>query len=167
MSSKVPKFLVDSMAGKLARRLRMLGFDAEYERTGNIQRLIARAKDEDRIILTRNLRFKKVHIPKGVRVVFLRSELTPIQVRQVIDEFGLREHIRPFTRCVECNEPLVEIKDKEEVRGKVPFYVFQTHEEFSMCPKCRRIYWKGTHVEAMRDMLSRILGMEIEGNEET
>ncbi len=149
------------MAGKLARWLRMLGFDAAYEKSGNIEKIVEIALREKRIILTRNMRFKKVSIPEGVTVFFLSSEKTPLQVREVISEFGLIDKIAPFTRCIECNVPLEKVLDKEEVRLKVPYFVFQTHDEFSRCPVCGRIYWKGTHTEAMTRRMLTILGPEL------
>lgn len=155
------RFVVDSMAGKLARWLRMLGFDAVYERTGEIERIIQIARDEKRVILTRNSRFKKVKLPKDVRLFFLSSEKTHLQLREVILEFDLIDKIAPFTRCIECNTPLEKVTDKEGIRLKVPYFVFRTHDEFSRCPSCGRIYWKGTHTEAMSKRILRILGPEL------
>ncbi len=155
------KFLVDSMAGKLARWLRMLGFDAEYERSGDPELLIRRAVSEDRVILTRNLKFRKIRVPRSVKVFFLSSEKTNLQVREVVEKFGLVHHIRPFTRCIECNVELEKVKNKEDIKLKVPYFVYITHDEFSICPKCHRIYWKGTHTKAMIDRIELVLGEEL------
>jgi len=147
------KFICDSMVGKLARWLRMMGFDTVYEKSGDLSKIIKQAEEENRVILTRNSRFKKVKTP--AKIFFLSSEKTLEQVKQVFDEFNLRGKCSFLTRCMECNSPLKEIK-KEDVKGKVPFFVYDTHEEFAMCPVCGRIYWEGTHVSRMKDKLQEV-----------
>lgn len=149
------KFLVDSMAGKLARWLRILGFDARYERSGDPKSLIEIAEEEGRIILTRNGAFRK-YIGTA-NIFFLSSEIPELQLREVMDHFKLKDKVNPFTRCVECNVPLLQVS-REDVKGKVPFFVYKTRHEFSRCPSCNRIYWRGTHVEAMERWIKKILG---------
>jgi uncharacterized protein with PIN domain len=148
------KFIADAMVGRLARWLRFLGFDARYEPSGDSSRLVEWARAETRTILTRNTLF--LRMKTDVPVLFLDSEKTLQQVRQVIEHLGLRDHIRPFTRCAECNVELEEV-EKERARGKVPFYVFRTKQRFSCCPKCNRYYWGGEHKEKMEKRIKEIL----------
>jgi hypothetical protein len=143
------KFLVDFMLGKLARELRVLGFDTVYVQSVIFQNknpvtLLNLAKEQDRVILTRNIKLKDYS-----EVFFITSEKINDQVNQVVRQFKLIKEIKPFIRCIICNEVLVSIT-KDEVKNKVPFYIFQTQNKFVHCPKCKRIYWAGSHLEDMQ-----------------
>jgi len=146
------RFLVDSTAGRLARFLRLLGLDTEYQKEPDLRILIEKAKKEKRIILTRNKKIKQLCDD----VLLLESDYHYDQAIQVIKNFGLKDKISPFSRCLECNQPLEEVK-KEEAKGKVPFYVWLTHEKFSRCPLCGKYYWEGTHTRELRKKISLII----------
>ena len=95
-------------------------------------------------------------------LVYIESEKLPQQLLQIIQMFGLRVVAeRLFSRCSFCNMPVIDI-DKKKVAGKVPVYVFETVENFSTCPSCHRIYWKGTHDELLSKQI-REMGIHIEG----
>ncbi len=147
------RFLVDQHAGKLCRWLRFLGFDAELA-SGSLYDLAARAVREDRVLLTRNRKASELPLAK---CLVLSSDDPGEQLRQASEEFGLRENAKPFSRCPVCNAELAGI-GKEEVRNLVPPHTYATHEEFSRCPSCGRIYWEGSHVERIRDILQELLG---------
>lgn len=147
------RFLVDQHAGKLCRWLRFLGFDAELA-SGSVYDLGARAARESRILLTRNRRARELPL---VACMVLVSDDPGKQLRQVVQELGLREKFRPFSRCPFCNAELKSI-GKERVKDLVPPHTYSTHEEFSRCPACGRIYWEGSHVERMRETLVELLG---------
>ena len=147
------KFFVDSMLGKLARWMRTIGCDVEYERSIEDDALIERALREDRIVLTRDTLLIRRRKLKG-RVFFVESGLAGGQLKAVADMFKLS--VAGFlTRCLRCNA-LLERIGKEVVKDKAPPYVYQTQSEFSVCPECERIYWAGTHRERM---LREIEGM--------
>jgi len=143
------------MLGKLAKLLRMCGFDAEYYKAGLNPENIKNFKDAERTILTRNLKFQKYRGP--VPIFFPDNDDPLIQLKIVLTKFHLHDKIRFLSRCMECNEEIRPV-EKEAVRGKVPFYVFDNHDTFFQCPKCERIYWEGTHVEKMKEKLQRALG---------
>lgn len=150
------KFLVDFMLGKLARELRLLGFDASYIKPQNLPdknplTLLNLAKADNRIILTRNTQLQ--NFPE---VLFITSEKIAEQIKQVITYFKLEKEIAPFSRCLLCNEVLVAVP-KDAVKGKVPFYIFQTKEKFAYCPKCQKIYWAGSHLKDMQKRLKKII----------
>jgi uncharacterized protein len=137
------KFIADVMVGKLARWLRILGFDVVYSNKFEDDEIIRIAEAEDRLILTRDTGLISRRIK--ARWLFIASDHCREQLRQVIDTFSLREfHV--FTRCVECNTPLNAV-DKESVFEKVPPFVYLTQKRFAMCPSCNRVYWHGTHAE--------------------
>ena len=148
------RFLVDSMAGKLARYLRLLGFDAEYHREGDIKSLVRKAREEKRIVLTRNTAI--LDFKGKIDFFFLPTEKTDEQVRAVLKHFKLKDKIDPFTRCLECNTPLEKVF-REKVKGLVPFHVYRVHQEFYYCPGCKRIYRRGTHREKLEEKIRKFL----------
>ena len=145
------KFLVDNMLGRLARWLRILGYDAVYSKSGINCAVIQTDNDPERIILTRNTRLFKNLGNKGA--LFIKDDYFRLQVRQVAQELGLNLEKNTFlSRCVECNEKLSPIT-KEEAESKIPEYVFQTQSNFRQCKKCGRIYWQGTHYFQMENLI--------------
>ena len=150
-----PKFIVDDMLGKLAVRLRMLGFDATYYGDSADSLLLRKSKEENRILLTRDLEITKV---RGANTFFISSKKLKDQIREVIEKYDLK--VSPpnmFSRCSVCNEPLQDLP-KEKVKGKVPPVVYKLFNEFAYCPKCDKYYWKGTHfekiIEELKDFIS-------------
>ncbi len=144
------------MLGKLARELRLLGFDTRYinpqtDELRNPMILLKLAQSENRIVLTRNTKLKNYS-----EVVFINSEYIDEQIAQVMKSFKLKIDIKPFSRCLACNEILVSVK-KEQIKGRVPFYIFQTKDEFSCCPKCQKIYWAGTHQKNMQERVRKLI----------
>ncbi|MEK7773082.1 MAG: Mut7-C RNAse domain-containing protein [Deltaproteobacteria bacterium] len=154
MNGEAPKFFADSMLGKLARWLRTLGCDVEYERHIEDDALIKRALTEDRIVLTRDTLLIRRRRLRG-RVFFIESGLAGDQLKAVVDRFNLSA-AGFLTRCLRCNA-LLERVEKDAVKVSVPPYVYQTHNEFSVCPECARVYWGGTHREGMLREMERML----------
>ena len=142
MAKKDPiRFVAESTLGKLAKWLRLLGFDTAYEREapGGSNR------QPGRIRLTRTRRMLKSDAHG--RLIFIASDGYIEQVRQVIQELGLTSaDIAPFTRCIRCNEPIQPI-EKPSVFGQVPDYIWETQDTFCRCPQCHRVYWPGSHTQ--------------------
>ena len=90
-----------------------------------------------------------------LKAILISSDEPEPQIRQVIDTLHLDYRSRPFTLCLECNQPLVE-RTKDEVKDRVPPYVFQTQSQYMECPACHRIYWRGTHWQAMTEKLKKL-----------
>ncbi len=141
------KFIVDRTLGKLAKGLRMLGYDTLYYRGDDIHQLIHLARDEDRIILTRD---KKLVIKRPKDQIITINENDPSrQMEEVIQKARLFLDDDLFlSRCLLCNEPIVEISH-QEAEGKVPDFIFLQQKDFYRCPKCGRIYWQGSHLDNM------------------
>lgn len=148
-------FLCDDNLGKLARYLRMLGFDTFFKSEISDAELLGVMFKQDRIVLTRDTRLIK-RIEQG-RFLHISSDLPEEQVRQVIDKFQLSlDEDRIFSRCLECNE-LCESVSKDEIEGKVFPYILKTHEKFQRCPSCKRIYWQGSHYKDMWEKLKGLI----------
>ncbi|MCS7286015.1 MAG: Mut7-C RNAse domain-containing protein [Anaerolineae bacterium] len=145
------KFIADSMLGSLAKWLRILGYDTLYFPHLDDDELAYRAMAEERVLLTRDQELAR---RRGVRALLIKSSSLEEQLLQVFKELGL-ETRNSFSRCPICNEPLNPV-NKESVREKVPLYVFQTHEHFSACPTCHRIYWRGSHWQRMKECLDKL-----------
>jgi uncharacterized protein with PIN domain len=139
-------FIADVMVGKLARWLRVLGFDVIYSNKLQDDEIMKIAAAEDRIILTRDVAFA-ARCRKAHRLLFIEHNDWRAQLRQVVNVYGLK-NFRVLSRCIECNSGLHAV-DKERIAGNIPLYVYQTQERFSLCPSCDRIYWRGTHVDAI------------------
>ena len=150
------KFMVDNNVGKLARWLRMMGYDAVFFKGDDDADMIGTALDEGRVILTRDTRIVKRRVVTGgeLRVILITSDEPELQICQVISELNLDSHFRPFTICLECNQPLEE-RSQAQVKELVPPYVFKTQHQYVECPVCHRIYWRGTHWQAMTKKLKK------------
>ncbi len=134
------RFIADNMLGRLAKWLRLLGYDTLYLPRADDPELVRVARAQERILLTRDVELTR---RRGVKHLLIESEKVNAQVAQVFREFNLSVRAA-FSRCAECNQRL-EIVSKESVRAMVPPYVFSTQERFQRCVNCGRVYWRGTH----------------------
>ena len=150
------KFIVDHNVGKLARWLRMMGYDTVFFDSREDVHLVAIALAEGRLILTRDTQIMQRGIITSGRLkaILINSDEPEAQIRQVIDTLNLDCRFRPFAICLECNQPLEE-RSREEVRDRVPPYVFRTQSQYMECPACHRVYWRGTHWAAMARTLDK------------
>lgn len=139
------KFAADRMLGRLAKWLRVLGQDVIYGEHLSGYGLIRAARNEDRLILTRDRKLKQKQPPP---FIFIASDHHREQLQQVIRESGLRPGDQLFSRCLTCNAAL-QPKSKASIESLVPTYVFTTQTDFSWCAKCQRLYWPATHHQRM------------------
>ena len=155
------RFIVDHNAGKLFKWLRMMGYDSLFFNGSDDSDMVKLALAERRIILTRDTAIMKRRVvTKGqLGAILLDSEEPEQQMRQVIERLELDCQFRPFTLCLECNEPLEE-RTRDEIEGRVPPYVYKTQQQYMECPACHGIYWRGTHWEAMMRILEKLGGKD-------
>jgi uncharacterized protein with PIN domain len=148
-----PHFVADAMVGKLARWLRILGVDVIYDVSLDDRELLALARSENRILLTRDnpLASGATDPPR----LFIESDDFREQLRQVVAAYQIDTENALFTRCVDCNT-MLESVSREEVQKRVPPYVFSTQDQFKRCPRCDKILWGGTHREHMQKELELI-----------
>jgi len=148
------RFVLDGHLGKLARLLRLLGFDAACDTALDDAAIVRVALGEHRIILTRDRDLlKRGEVTHGL---WIRSTHAETQARQVIDRLDLRAGVRPFTRCTACNSEITDAA-KGEVAGDLPDHVRATHDRFTRCAGCGRVYWEGTHFDRLRETVARLL----------
>jgi len=151
-----PRFIVDINVGKLAKWLRMTGYDALLFDGDDDSRMIVIALREGRIVITKDTQIvKRGVITSGkLKAVIITTDDPELQMQEVIESLDLDCHFKPFSICLECNQLLLE-RSKQEVEDRVPPYVLQTQHEYVECPACHRVYWKGTHWQAMTKKLQR------------
>jgi uncharacterized protein with PIN domain len=152
-------FVLDVHLGKLARLLRMLGFDARYRNDYEDKEIVDIARQERRIILTRD----RGLLMRGAVThgYWVRSMAPVAQAREVVRRFDLREQVQPFTRCLRCNGTLEPVP-AEVVRDRVPPQAAAWCAErgicdYHRCTRCGQVYWPGTHYERMQRTVARIL----------
>ncbi|RNI30578.1 Mut7-C RNAse domain-containing protein [Rufibacter latericius] len=152
--AQVPaSFVLDVHLGKLARYLRLLGFDTLYENHYDDQTIGQIAAQERRIVLTRDIGLlKQKVIPWGY---WLRSQHLEAQLQEVLIRFGLMPQLQPFTRCIACNGQIQEVS-KQSVLPLLPPKTRQYFQVFFQCAICQRVYWKGSHYEKMESFLHHL-----------
>jgi uncharacterized protein with PIN domain len=146
--------------GKLARWLRMLGFDSVFFSGEDDSQMVRQALTESRILLTRDTGIMKRRVVNSGRLkaVLFKSEEPGQQMQQLVSSLDIKAQSRPFTICLECNQQLIN-KSPAEVKDKVPPYVYKTQKQYMECPLCHRIYWRGTHWQAMLNKLKKTVGI--------
>ena len=144
---RTTRFFADVHLGGLARLLRLAGFDTRYENGLHDAQIEALARDEGRIVLTRDRELlKRRGITHGCFVHALRPRE---QLQEVIGRLDLARSVRPFTRCLACNSPLAPI-DEASVLARLPADVRRLHDRFTACTGCGRVFWEGSHWKRMR-----------------
>jgi uncharacterized protein with PIN domain len=134
------------MLGRLARWLRILGYDTAFDPHADDWALVRRARAEGRLLVTRD---HQLAARRGVSVLLIQSEELAGQVRQVVAAIGSSPE-GAFTRCLVCNQCLTPLS-RERARARVPLHVYRAHQEFQLCQECGRVYWRGTHWDRMKE----------------
>jgi uncharacterized protein with PIN domain len=149
-----PRFVADAHLGRLARYLRMLGFDTLYENAVPDHQLVRISNAGHRVLLTRD---RKLLMHRELtHGVFVRGSRPRKQAHYVVERLDLQSDCLPFSRCMNCNAELEEV-DRSSVTGEVPPHVARTRQHFRRCAGCQRIYWRGTHYERMLKLVDNVL----------
>jgi uncharacterized protein with PIN domain len=148
-----PCFLLDCHLGRLTAHLRMLGFDCLYQNDYEDANMANIVQHEGRILLTRD---RRLLMRKIILYGYCLRSLDPLeQLTEVIQRFELITKVRPFHRCLRCNQPL-EAVDKEAILDRLEPLTRQYFDQFHICPACGQIYWKGSHYEQMQALVGKI-----------
>ncbi len=152
------RFVADAMLGKLARWLRIMGYDTlcAADMPVDDDDLLNIALDEDRILLTRDRELYHRAINAGVRAVYVASTDIVTQLVQLVKLVGLELRDEPAkTICPSCNGPLVPVS-RHDVRGLVPSTVLDTHTKFWMCQSCGQVFWEGSHWKQIKEIVAKV-----------
>lgn len=139
---RTPRFVIDVNLGRLARYLRLLGFDCRYENGFSDAEVARISVEESRTVLTRDRALLQQRII--THGYFVRAEQPLEQVKEVLDRMDLYRLVRPFTRCTRCNG-ILETVDKQTILAELQPKTRKYYDEFKRCTRCRQIYWKGSH----------------------
>jgi uncharacterized protein with PIN domain len=147
------RFAVDCNLGKLAKWLRILGYDTLYERGNADRSFLRKAAEEGRIALTRKRDLARLS-PPG-RLVVVKADHVAGQIGEILEALTLKpDPARRMTRCLRCNELMEEVA-RERVEGLVPAYVYERYPQFRRCPCCNGIFWPGTHRRHIEEALMK------------
>lgn len=148
------RFVLDGHLGKLARLLRLLGFDAVCDPSVDDAAIVRFALVERRVILTRDRALlKRGEVTHGL---WIRSTEAEAQARQVLDRLDLRARAQPLSRCTTCNGEIEDVA-KHAVAEELPPHVRATRERFRRCDRCGQVYWEGTHFDRLRARVAQLL----------
>ena len=147
-------FVLDVNLGKLARLLRLCGFDAKYRNDYGDRDVVHIGVQESRIILTRDRRL--LHHKTITHGYWVRGVHPDTQLKEVLHRFDLSRQVCPFHRCIECNGE-IESVSKKTVQEQLEPLTKQHYERFYQCVDCGKVYWKGSHYEHMTNHLNRLL----------
>lgn len=155
MDSSQIQFAADRMLGRLAKMLRLLGYDTWYASDSSPAELLEVARQDERLVLTRGELQKR--FPGIERVYSLKSEHPPEQLRELVEHLGLDTRSALWTRCTLCNSRIAGV-EKHAIEPNVAPKIFRVYEEFFRCTGCGHIYWRGSHVERILKNLESVLG---------
>ncbi|MFO7978678.1 MAG: Mut7-C RNAse domain-containing protein [Bacteroidales bacterium] len=147
------RFILDVHLGKLAKLLRMMGFDTLYRNNLEDDEIIRIADQENRIVLTRDrgiLNNKRVERGHFVESIFAREQIT-----EVIDAFALKDSLSFLSRCMVCNGLIMEVS-KEEVDHELKPRTRRYFNRFFRCRHCGKVYWEGSHYDRMKSFYEEI-----------
>ena len=145
--------ILDSTLGRLAKWLRFMGIDTLYVKEGDTATIENLALKTGRIIVTKS---HKLEGREKIETVVIDSENLKCQIKELSERIDMKCNTKLLGRCSLCNSLLIDIK-KENVRGKIPSYVFDTQDKFLECPNCNKIYWQGTHYKNLKKRIDSIL----------
>ena len=158
-----PRFIADVHLGKLARLLRLLGFDAAYGRELKDAEIERRALAEERIVLTRDLGLlKRGSIRRGY---WVRSQDPARQIREVVARFALRDRVRPYRFCLKCNGP-ISPASPEEVAASLKRGTAGCYRELYRCIGCGQVYWRGAHFRGLERLIGEAMEAGSDGGAE-
>jgi len=157
VSNEKPLFIVDAMLGKLAKKLRLLGYDSLYSSNMEDDKIIQLAKNENRILLTKDVPLCHKAKKQQILAVQITSDDEIEQFLEINENtsFGKCTVGGGSSRCPVCNGELQHI-EKNDVFEKVPTGVFENMKNFWKCTKCEKIYWEGTHIKNLQQFTMKL-----------
>jgi hypothetical protein len=151
MNNKKSIFIVDAMLGKIAKKLRLLGYDSLYSSNIEDEELLRIAKEENRILITKDLLLSEKAKKQQIDTIQITKDDEIDQFLQIVEMADLEECTinGSSSRCPVCNGEL-KVTEKNSIFGKIPTGVFEKLNKFWTCIKCGKIYWEGTHIKNLQ-----------------
>ena len=157
------KFIADAMLGRLAKWLRLLGFDVLYYRDIDDRDIVRIAREQERTILTKDTQLSK---RKGLPgVIFVEEDDVFEQLTLIMERLDFNQ-VALSGRCAGCNGLLDEVTHKEEVKDFVPEFIYLNFPRFIRCRQCGKVYWEGSHHKGIRDKVRGVLAVAAERSQE-
>lgn len=153
-----PKFVVDVHLGSLTKYLRMMGFDVYYRNDLNDEKIVEISLNERRAILTKDRGMLKRN--EVTHAYWVRGTKVKEQTIEILKRFDLKNQIKEFSRCIECNQQLKQVS-KEEIFEELPPRVVRSQNDFFKCSNCKKIFWKGTHYQRMLSFIQSVKNIEL------
>jgi uncharacterized protein with PIN domain len=149
-----PRFVVDVNLGRLARLLRLVGFDTRWEHDLDDAALAAIGEDEHRVVLTRDRGLlKRRRVTRGL---FVRADKPFDQIVDVLHRLDLGRRLVPFSRCLRCGDELA-AADKADILDRLEPLTRRHYDDFARCRGCGHVYWKGSHHLRLEVLVDRIV----------
>jgi uncharacterized protein with PIN domain len=149
--------VADVHLGRLTKYLRMIGLDVLYKNNFIDDEIVRISLDEKRTILTKNRGIlKRTEVTRGYCV---RGTKVKEQAIEVVKRFDLRNQIKEFSRCIECNQ-LLKTVSKEKIINELPEKVARLQNKFYHCPSCKKLFWEGTHYQKMLAFIQSLKNFE-------
>jgi hypothetical protein len=149
-----PRFIVDSMLGHVARWLRLLGYDTLYFRDIEDWKLLRIAKEEGRILITRDVSLYRRARKENLEAILVEDPEIDTILAELSRRFGVElEFHKDDTRCPECNTRLIYTTSITDVAHKIGKNIALRYKEFWICPKCGKVYWQGKHWKTINQIL--------------
>jgi len=148
------KFIADINLGNIVKYMRALGFDLFYDSLLSTREIIEISKRENRIILTKDsklLKFKDVS-----HGIYIHTGTTIEQIRRILNYLDIKDDIKPFSRCLQCNT-LLDVVPKDKILDRIPPMTKEFCDKYVQCRSCDKIYWEGTHFINMKKVIKQIL----------
>ena len=157
-----PRFFVDSMLGNIARKLRLFGYDSRYDSGIDDEELIRTAKDETRIIVTKDRQLADRCRRLGHDSILISKTGDIEQVREVREHLhiGCMEINGDVARCPKCNSATIPF-ERQDLLGVLPAGVLELYERFWRCGKCSQVYWEGTHIKNLQRFVGEVNGTSL------
>jgi len=155
------RFILDEMCGKLARWLRLLGFDTRYLKSSDLNDklddlLLSRAILEQRILVSKDIELIQRSKRIGLKSILLRENNLIDELKHILITFLNCKKITIFPRCPFCNSEIKFLSDKHKLSDNLVKKVIREYEEIYMCPKCNKIYWFGSHWKSISKVLEKV-----------
>jgi uncharacterized protein with PIN domain len=150
-------FFVDAMLGNIAKKLRLMGYDSSYLADIEDDELIKLAKNDKRIIISRDEELIKKAQKYGLESIFVKNEEEIEQFREIIKKLNLKtiQISGDKARCPKCNSQ-TNLINKKNIHEEVPNKVLENNEKFWRCDNCDQIFWEGTHIKNLQKFVEEL-----------